>query len=115
MAGLVVCFSTTATAQRDVVLSKNIASLQVVAGNRWLSMPIINIKDGTPINIHFDDITNDYHSIAKPTGQHQKAFSTLTSATDLPMATLLTATQSRSIPIAYTPITNCQYPTNDAG
>ena len=61
MAGLVVCFSTTATAQRDVVLSKNIASLQVVAGNRWLSMPIINIKDGTPINIHFDDLTHDYH------------------------------------------------------
>ena len=45
------CIGMAASAQRDVVLSKNIASLQVTAGNNWLSMPIINISDDTPINI----------------------------------------------------------------
>lgn len=58
------CIGMAASAQRDVVLSKNIASLQVTAGNNWLSMPIINISDDTPINICFDDLTHDYHRYA---------------------------------------------------
>lgn len=58
------CIDMAASAQRDVVLSKNIASLQVTAGNNWLSMPIINISDDTPINICFDDLTHDYHRYA---------------------------------------------------
>ena len=58
------CIGMVASAQRDVVLSKNIASLQVTAGNNWLSMPIINISDDTPINICFDDLTHDYHRYA---------------------------------------------------
>ena len=53
-----------ASAQRDVVLSSNITSLQVTAGNNWLSMPIINMNDGNPINICFDDLTHDYHRYA---------------------------------------------------
>lgn len=58
------CIGMAASAQRDVLLSKNIASLQVTAGNNWLSMPIINISDDTPINICFDDLTHDYHRYA---------------------------------------------------
>lgn len=58
------CIGMAASAQRDVILSKNIASLQVTAGNNWLSMPIINISDDTPINICFDDLTHDYHRYA---------------------------------------------------
>lgn len=49
-----------AQAQRHVVLSSRIASLQVVAGNHWLSMPVTSI-DGDPINISFDDMTHTYH------------------------------------------------------
>ena len=61
LAGAASCIGMAASAQRDVVLCNNIASLQVTAGNNWLSMPIINISDDTPINICFDDLTHDYH------------------------------------------------------
>ena len=64
LAGSASCIGMAASAQRDVVLSKNIASLQVTAGNNWLSMPIINMNDGNQINICFDDLTHDYHRYA---------------------------------------------------
>ena len=64
LAGAASCICMAASAQRDVLLSKNIASLQVTAGNNWLSMPIINISDDTPINICFDDLTHVYHRYA---------------------------------------------------
>lgn len=64
LAGAASCIGMAASAQRDVVLSSNIASLQVTAGNNWLSMPIINLNDGNPINICFDDLTHDYHRYA---------------------------------------------------
>ena len=46
LAGAASCIGMAASAQRDVVLSSNITSLQVTAGNNWLSMPIINMNDG---------------------------------------------------------------------
>ena len=46
-------------AQRSEVFSQRISSLQVVAGNNWLSMPVVQLH-GDPINIAFDDMTHEY-------------------------------------------------------
>lgn len=51
-------------AQKHIIKSPNIASLQVVAGNNWLSMPITQLNGGEPINIAFDDLTHEYHRYA---------------------------------------------------
>lgn len=56
--------SLTAAAQRSEVLHPDIASLQVVAGDDWLSMPIVDLNGDTPINISFDDLTHEYHRYA---------------------------------------------------
>jgi len=48
-------------AQRNEMLDKNIASLQVVANNDWLSLPIINLNSNDFVNISFDDLTHEYH------------------------------------------------------
>ena len=47
-------------AQYNEILSDNIASLQVVAGDNWLSMPIISLNGSEAINIGFDDLTHEY-------------------------------------------------------
>ena len=47
-------------AQCHETYNQRIATLQVVAGTDWLSMPITQL-DGNPINIDFDDLTHDYH------------------------------------------------------
>ncbi len=47
-------------AQRHIVFSDNIASLQVVAGVRWQDMPIINLKGNEALNISFDDLSRTY-------------------------------------------------------
>jgi len=47
-------------AQRNETHHPRIATLQVVAGTDWLSMPITWLG-GSPINIDFDDLTHDYH------------------------------------------------------
>lgn len=52
---------TCALAQNNLVLSDNIASVQVVAGVDWLSMPVIMLNGEDPINIAFDDLTHEYH------------------------------------------------------
>ena len=46
--------------QRNEILNDRIASLQVVAGDDWLSMPVVPLDGSTPINISFDDLTHDY-------------------------------------------------------
>ena len=46
--------------QRNEILNDRIASLQVVAGDDWLSMPVVNLDGSTPLNISFDDLTHDY-------------------------------------------------------
>lgn len=52
--------ATNSFAQYNDIKSENIASLQVVAGKDWLSMPIATLN-GEPINISFDDLTHEYH------------------------------------------------------
>ncbi len=47
-----------ALAQRHVVYNQRIASLQVVAGQRWQEMPVAQL--GEPVHIDFDDMTHDY-------------------------------------------------------
>ena len=55
------------SAQTINILSPRIASLQVVAGQNWLAMPIIplvtasDVSTTDPINISFDDLTHEYH------------------------------------------------------
>ena len=53
-----------ANAQYNEIKSERIASVQVVAGNNWLSMPITKLHGGEPINIGFDDLTHEYHRYA---------------------------------------------------
>ena len=48
------------TAQKNEIYKKSIVSLQVVAGDDWLSPPITQL-DGEPITIAFDDLTHEYH------------------------------------------------------
>lgn len=57
-------FPFTATAQRNEIYDRGIASLQVVAGQQWLELPIIKLGSYSPeerINISFDDLTHTYH------------------------------------------------------
>ncbi len=49
-----------AQAQRHEIINKNIASLQVMAGDNWQGMPITTLK-GEPINIKFDELSHEYH------------------------------------------------------
>lgn len=51
-------------AQQHEILDDRIATLQVVAGNDWLSPPVIVLGSDTPINISFDDLTHEYHRYA---------------------------------------------------
>lgn len=50
----------TAFAQRNEIHSDRIATLQVVAGDDWLSPPVAFLN-GNPIHISFDDLTHEYH------------------------------------------------------
>ena len=50
----------TASAQRNEIMSPNIATLQVVAGDNWMEMPVVKLGEGTVINISFDDLTHEY-------------------------------------------------------
>lgn len=53
-----------AIAQNNEIRSSTIASLQVTAGNDWLSMPVVMLHGGEPINIGFDDLTHEYRRYA---------------------------------------------------
>lgn len=53
-----------ANAQCHTVASPHIASLQVVADDRWLSMPVMQLGSGSVMNISFDDLTHEYHRYA---------------------------------------------------
>lgn len=48
-------------AQRCSLISPDIRSLQVMADDRWMEMPVININSSERINIDFDDMTHEYH------------------------------------------------------
>lgn len=54
----------TAGAQRNEIKSERIATLQVVAGDDWLSPPVITLGSEEAITISFDDMTHEYHRYA---------------------------------------------------
>ena len=54
-------FSVALHAQRSEILSPNIATLQVVAGDDWMTMPIAELNGDTPIIISFDELSHTYH------------------------------------------------------
>ena len=58
--GLLGSLSMETAAQRSEILSPRIASLQVVAGDNWQSMPVVELN-GQSILIAFDDLTHEYH------------------------------------------------------
>lgn len=47
-------------AQRNEIVKQSIHTVQVVAGENWLSMPIIELHGDDPIHISFDDLTHEY-------------------------------------------------------
>ena len=51
----------TGLAQNNHIGKSTIASVQVVAGDNWLAMPVASLNDGEPVNIGFDDLTHEYH------------------------------------------------------
>ena len=58
--GLLTFTHLTTSAQRHEIYNERIATLQVVAGNDWLSPPVTKLH-GVPINIGFDDLSHEYH------------------------------------------------------
>ena len=61
LAAFALAMATPATAQRHEILSERIASLQVTAGDDWLSLPVTTLQGGEPIKVSFDDLTHEYH------------------------------------------------------
>ena len=59
-----VAFFFVAKAQRNEILDSQISSLQVVADDNWLSIPIIELGTNQRININFDDLTHHYRRFA---------------------------------------------------
>ena len=60
LAAILALGATTATAQRHEIYNDRIATLQVVAGDDWLSPPVTYLNSRTPIIISFDDLTHEY-------------------------------------------------------
>lgn len=83
-------FSIAAVAQRHSILNENIRSLQVVANQDWLALPIIEVGNGV-LDINFDDLSTEYHAIltacniANQIGNHLPRFSKATMWTALQM------------------------------
>lgn len=61
---LMLVIAQTASPQQHKILDAGIHTLQVVAGNDWLSPPIITLNGTTRINIDFDDLTHVYRRLA---------------------------------------------------
>lgn len=51
-------------AQRHIIHSTDIASLQVVGGIRWMELPIISLNGNEKINISFDELSHEYHRLS---------------------------------------------------
>ncbi len=49
-----------ANAQQNEIYSPSIASLTVMTGTDWRSLPVTTLR-GEPINIAFDELSHDYH------------------------------------------------------
>ena len=48
-------------AQRNEILAPNIASLQVIANNDWMSLPVITLVNGEYVTIGFDELSHVVH------------------------------------------------------
>ena len=48
-------------AQRHIVYSDDIRTLQVVAGVKWQELPVIKLNGAERINISFDELSHEYH------------------------------------------------------
>ncbi len=59
--GLIISIATPGHAQLNEIYNPQIASLQVIAGNNWRSLPLISLNGEERINIDFDDLTHEYH------------------------------------------------------
>lgn len=57
---ILLMFTTIVCAQKNEIYDPNISTLQVVAGDRWLSMPVIRLNQDEVIYIGFDDLTHEY-------------------------------------------------------
>ena len=57
---ILLAVTTIICAQKNEIYDPNISTLQVVAGDRWLSMPVIRLNQDEVINIGFDDLTHEY-------------------------------------------------------
>ena len=55
------CLILPTNAQRHIIHNDRIASLQVVAGENWFAMPVIDLNGDVPIRVAFDDMTHEYH------------------------------------------------------
>lgn len=58
---LIILFTAPVSAQKNEIFSPRIATLQVVAGQNWLSTPVVDLYSNQPLNISFDDLTHEYH------------------------------------------------------
>ena len=57
---LLLLLANVVSAQQHRIYSDNIKSLQVVANGDWLSMPVMELGNGS-VTIDFDDTTHEYH------------------------------------------------------
>jgi len=57
---LIIAFSFKVSAQMNEIYDSNIATLQVVANDNWLALPIMNLYGDEKVDIDFDDLTHEY-------------------------------------------------------
>lgn len=71
--------SQTVMAQNHEIYSDDISSLKVVADDRWLSLPIIDMNTGETVNISFDQLSHEYHRYTYKIEHCEADWSTTTS------------------------------------
>ena len=71
--------SQTVMAQNHEIYSDDISSLKVVADDRWLSLPIIDMNAGETVNISFDQLSHEYHRYTYKIEHCEADWSTTTS------------------------------------
>ena len=58
---LSVCVALSAAAQRHELLNDNIASLQVVVNDDWMSLPVVTLGSDDVLHVSFDELSHNYH------------------------------------------------------
>lgn len=91
-------------AQRNEILAPNIASLQVIANNDWMSLPVITLDNGEYVTIGFDELSHVVHRYCYKIEHCEADWTTseellrAISSTALPQATPSTMPNSPSTP-----------------